>query len=392
MSSSSPPTFFKDVLGASVASGRRYASRFSGRILPSYDEQVADTLDTKNRNPLVYRLPGEGDDAALLFGFRSALLSQDPPAAAAWEEEFRTYREKGAPPYPLGVLLRNRVNVLAPIAYGSKSREYWDHQYDFTFRIHRVKNPDEFVPDMSDEMTGGWNPVKLRQALPRTHASLFLTKIIYGNPEDPTEGSAHGMLCIFFPAEMTGDGNVLDIVSTYPLTGAEHQGFKQVVQARTLFQDRDLIALTRDEKDTLFSATKTPPTSELPPLFINDVTEQLAGRRGDPYNLQKDDPRTGHCFAWMCAIAKNLILEAPESYWAAPMQDRMEFYRKHLYPYLSERNTGSGAIEMWKDIRAFIEKGYTGGRRRRTYRKKRNVSRKSYPRASIHTVRSSAGT
>lgn len=382
--------YFKEVLRVSAASGREYATRFSGRILPSYDEQVAETLGSKAQNPLIYRLPGEGDDAALLLGYRNALLGLDPPAARAWGDHFTAYQTYKAdpskfpspvPPYPLGVVLGNRVNVLAPIAYGPSSSEYWDHQYDFTFRIQQTKNPDEFVPDTTPEseggLSGGWNPVKLRQALPRTHASLFLTKIIYANPEDPTEGSAHAMLCIFFPAELTGDGNVLDIVTTYPLTGAEQRGFGQVVQARTMVQDRDLIALKPAEKDAMFAATKTPPASGLPDLFVNDVTQRLAGRRGDPYNLQEDDPRTGHCFAWMCAIAKNLITEAPESYWRASLDGRMEFYGKHLYPYLSERHTGEGAIEMWKDVRAFIASGYSGGRRRRTFRKKRRGSRKT---------------
>lgn len=387
-SGGTPHQYFKEVLETSAASGRQYAARFSGRILPSYDTQVAETLGSKTQNPLIYRLPGEGDDAALLLGYRQAMLKLYPAAATAWGKQFsayQAYKENPAgkaevPPYPLGVILGNRVNVLAPIAYGEGSREYWDHQYDFTFRIQQTKNPDEFVPDTTPEseggVTGGWNPVKLRQALPRTHASLFLTKIIYGNPEDPTEGSAHAMLCIFFPAELTGDGNVLDIVTTYPLTGAEQRGFGQVVQARTMFQDRDLIALTREERGAMFAATKNPP-SGLPKLFVNDVTEQLAGRRGDPYNLQEEDPRTGHCFAWMCAIAKNLVTDAPESYWKAPLKARMEFYGKHLYPYLSENHTGDAAIEMWTDVRSFIASGYSGGRRRKTYRKKRRGSRKT---------------
>lgn len=384
-----PRPYFKEVLAVSAAAGRQYANRFSGRILPSYDEQVAKTLGSKAQNPLIYRLPGEGDDAALLLGYRQAMMKLDPAAATAWGKQFSAYQAYKADPagkavvspYPLGVILGNRVNVLAPIAYGEGTREYWDHQYDFTFRIQETKNPDELVPDTTPESEGGawggWNPVKLRQALPRTHPSLFLTKIIYGNPADPTEGSAHAMLCIFFPRELTGDGNVLDIVSTYPLTGAEQKGFGQVVQARTMFQDRDLIALTRGEKDAMFSATKTPPAA-LTPLFVNDVTQQLAGRRGDPYNLQEEDPRTGHCFAWMCAIAKNLVKEAPESYWRGSLKERMNFYGKYLYPYLSERHTGDAAIEMWRDVRAFIASGFSaGGRRRKTFRKKRRGSRKT---------------
>lgn len=357
--------YFTDVLSTSAAAGRTYASRVSGRILPSYDEHVVETLGSRAQNPLVHRLPGEGDDAALLLGYRNALLSHDPVAHTAWGKQFKTYQTSTAesPSYPLGVILNRRVNVLAPIAYGDRS-EYWDHQYDFTFRIAETKNPDEFVPDTSDDTPGGWNPVKLRQALPRTHASLLLTKIIYGTPDDPTEGSAHAVLCIFFPGDLTGDGNVLDIVSTYPLTGAEHQGFKQIVQARTMFADRDLRALTREERDAMFSASKTPPASGLPPLFINDVTERLAGRRRDPFNLQEEDPRTGHCFAWICSIAKQLVLTAPDAYWRAPLKARLEFYGTSLYPSLMETSTGDKAIAMWDDVRSFVARGYAGGRRR----------------------------
>jgi hypothetical protein len=361
--------FFKEILETSASAGRRYASRFSGRILPSYDKQVAETLGTKAKNPLVYRLPGEGDDAALLLGYRNAMLSQDPAAASVWGQKFQEYRTNPDifPPYPLGVILRNRVNFLAPIVYGTES-EYWDHQYDFTFRIQNTKNLDEFVPDTSKDFAGGWNPVKLRQALPRTHPSLFLTKIIYANPNDLTEGSAHAMLCIFFPGELTGDGNVLDIVSTFPLTGGEHQGFKQIVQARTMFQDRDLIDLTSEERSKMFSATKTPPLSGLPMLFVNDVSRQLSTRTDMPYNLQENDPRTGHCFSWMCAIAKKLILEAPESYWKSSLKARMKFYGD-LYFFFLLNYTGENAKIRWNDVRSFIASGYSGGRRRRTYRK-----------------------
>lgn len=293
-------------LDAAYQSGRPYAVRVPTRIHTAYHHE--------SRTPLSYRLPGEGDESALLAGYRMALMKTDP-------------RAEGFCP-----LLQNRAHVLFPISPSPQS-EYWHHQYDLVID-HGTRSL----------------PVKVRQALSQTHPSLLLTKIIYADPENPAEDSAHVVLALYVPPRM-GNGHVVDLVSTYPLEHTDIEAYRHVFSARLMFAEKEWKELTESEKRKVCRGS-----AQSPSVFVNDVTANLAGRRGTPFVLQDIDPNTGHCFAWMLMIANRLIYGAPRAFWRMPMHRRMRWYRTSLYPRL-EPHKGLHAIEMWKQIREWIAQG-----------------------------------